>query len=135
MTTVFVEFVRAGKEQREFASLMRRREKIPTAEIRRNAPFGGTQGAEEHRRTQGWLRQEVMLEQNIRRRAGQERPRSQCPEKHPGTQCWRRSRQDAMLPSAGGNKIAIQASPGQYHFVCMRRREEPGLGSRARLDR
>ncbi|PNQ03917.1 hypothetical protein RM69_09165 [Mesotoga sp. SC_NapDC3] len=31
-----------------------------TAEIRRNAAFGGTQGAEEHRRTQGWLRQEVM---------------------------------------------------------------------------
>jgi len=35
-------------------------EKPVTAEVRRNAAFGGTQGAEEHRRTQGWLRQVAM---------------------------------------------------------------------------
>ena len=33
-----------------------KREEPVTGEMRRNAAFGGTQGAEEHRRTQGWQR-------------------------------------------------------------------------------
>ncbi len=116
MTTVFVEFVRAGKEHREFASLMRRREKIPhccnktQCRLRRDARLAspGSDAGVKHQ-TQGWARTAQVA--------------------MPGEASG-----DAMLPSAGGNKIAIQASPGQYHFVGMRRREEPGLRSRARLD-
>jgi len=49
-----------------------------TAEVRRNAAFGWTQGAEEHRRTQGWRRS--------------------CQVAMPG-----RASGDALLPSAGGD--------------------------------
>ncbi|PNE22304.1 hypothetical protein V511_08595 [Mesotoga sp. Brook.08.YT.4.2.5.1] len=77
--------------------------RLPSAGSEARKNIRGSNAAKSIAESEARWREEVMLELNIRRKAGQERPRSQCPEKRPGTQGWRRSRQDARLPSAGSD--------------------------------